>query len=95
LVSITADKLAHAMQDNVYYPTYGQATLLVEGQVNEVSLQGGNRVIELVTDIPTRVLCDIGSQSTGVKSGDFVTVRSEIVLRQGALVWLKPCSVVP
>ena len=95
LVSITADRLAHAMQDNVYYITYGDATLLVQGTVNAVSTQGSDRVIELETDISTKVLCDIGSQSTSLKTGEMITVESEGITRQGPSVLLKPCRVVP
>ena len=39
-------------------------------------LQKDHTILELATQIDTKVLCEFGGQAPGVKAGDLVTVRS-------------------
>jgi hypothetical protein len=76
IIQVSADEIALAMQEDHFFADYNGFGLDVKGTVTTVSQEKGHSILELATQIDTKVLCDFGSQQPGVKAGDAVTVRS-------------------
>lgn len=85
------------MQDDRFFSDYAQATLIVRGTVKSVTRQGSDTVLELTSGVPTRVLCDLGADASGLTGGDTVKViaRSSDAERGSGTVVLKKCNVAP
>ncbi len=94
-VQVTADQVAQAMQADEFYSDYRGDLLLVSGKVKAVNQQVGSMQIELETNLPTTVVCDLGNQNTSVKPGDQVTVQALAAdaERGQAAVLLKQCRI--
>ena len=96
VVQVTADDVAQAMDEDRFYSTYGQTTLLVRGTVAALDPQPNHFTVTLATGVRTKVLCDLGSQTPSVHVGDVITVRSadpeNDVQRQDAAVLIKNCT---
>lgn len=76
VIRVSADEIALAMQEDHFFSDYRDDGLDVQGTVTSVNLQKDHYVLELATQIETKVLCELGSQVPGIKPGDSVIVRS-------------------
>ncbi len=94
-VTVTAEQVARAMQQDEFYSDYRGATLLVQGTVSTVEQRNGETLIWLGTTIPTKVVCDVGKASTSAKAGDTLTAKAQAADAQRSTdaVLLKPCEV--
>jgi hypothetical protein len=96
VVQVTADQVAQAMDEDRFYATYGQTTLLIQGAVAAVDQQPDHFIVTLATSGPTQVLCDLGTTTPAIKVGETVTVRSanpeQDVARQDAAVLIHNCT---
>ena len=95
VIQVSADEIALAMQEDHFFADYNGYSLDVQGTVTAVSLQKDHYVLELATQIDTKVMCEFGSQAPGVKTGDSITVRSmdaSQALRAPNAVILVNCS---
>jgi hypothetical protein len=97
VVQVSADQVAQAMDDDRFYATYGQTTLLIQGTVAGIDPQPGHFILILATSGSTLVLCDLGNKAAAIKTGDSVTVRSadpeKDIARQDAGVLIRNCTV--
>jgi len=97
VVQVTADQVAQAMDGDVFYATYGQTTLLIQGTVADIDRQPNHFILNLATHGDTQVLCDLGNKTLAIKAGDSVTVRSadpeNDVARQDAAVLIHNCTI--
>ena len=96
VAQVTAEQVAQAMDEDRFYATYGQTTLLIQGTVAAVDQQPDDFVVTLATSVRTKVLCDLGNNAPGVKVGEAITVRSanpeKDVARQDAAVLIHNCT---
>lgn len=96
VAQVTADDVAQAMDNDAFYSTYGQTTLLIRGTVAALDPQPGHFTVTLATSVRTQVLCDLGGQAPPIKVGDVITVRSadpgNDVSRQDAAVLIHNCA---
>jgi hypothetical protein len=97
VVQVSADQVAQAMDNDQFYATYGQTTLLIEGTVAAIAPQPEHFILTLATSGSTSVMCDLGNKAAAIKVGDRVTVRSadpeKDVARQDAGVLIRNCTV--
>jgi hypothetical protein len=96
-LQVTADQVAQSMQQDAFFSTYGLNTLIITGTVSSIDRQANDLIVELKTSVPTRVLCDLGNQSSSVHVGDVMAVISVLpnrdVARQGSDMLIKNCTV--
>ncbi len=96
VAQVTADDVAQAMDEDRFYSTYGQTTLMVRGTVAALDPQPGHFTVTLATGVRTKVLCDLGGQSPPIHVGDVITVRSadpeHDVQRRDAAVLIQNCA---
>jgi hypothetical protein len=96
VVHVTADEIALAMQEDHFYADYNPDALMVQGVVTDVRQANNDYILELATQIDTKVLCDFGSQAPNAKKGDSIEVYSpdaHAAQRQDHAVWLVGCSI--
>ena len=95
-LQVTANQVAVAMQEDRFFADYGSAMLVVRGTVTSVNHQE-NTVVELGTNVPTKVSCDVGNRSYPVYVGETVrvTARASDAQRAQSMVTLERCSVQP
>jgi predicted small lipoprotein YifL len=96
VAQVTADQVAQAMDEDRFYATYGQTTLLIQGTVAAVDQQPDDFIVTLATGVRTKVLCDLGNKAPAVKVGDIIIVRSadpeHDVARRDAAVLIHNCT---
>ena len=93
---VTADEIALAMQEDHFYSDYNPYSLIVQGVVTDVRLENKDYMLEMATQIDTKVLCDFGSQAPNAKAGDSIEVLSlhaNQAQRQPNAVLLVDCSI--
>ena len=93
---VTANEIALAMQEDHFYSDYDPYALEVQGVVMEVRQAKDDYILELATQIDTKVWCDFGSQAPKAKKGDAVEVYSpdaHAAQRQNKAVLLVDCSI--
>ena len=93
---VTANEIALAMQEDHFYADYNPYALEVQGVVTEVRQAKDDYILELATQIDTKVWCDFGSQAPIAKKGDSVEVYSpdaHAAQRQNKAVLLVDCSI--
>lgn len=93
---VTADEIALAMQEDHFYSDYNPYALEVQGVVMDVRQANNDYILELATQIDTKVLCDFGSQAPNAKKGASVVVYSpdaHAAQRQNNAVLLVDCSI--
>jgi hypothetical protein len=96
VMHVTADVIARAMQDDHFYSDYNPYALMVQGVVAGVRLENKDYILELVTQIDTKVICDFGSQEPNAKAGDSIEVltpHANQAQRQPNAVLLVNCSI--
>jgi hypothetical protein len=96
VVHVTADEIALAMQEDHFYSDYNPDALMVQGVVNDVRQANNDYLLELATQINTKVLCDFGTQAPNAKKGDTIEVYSpdaHAAQRQNNAVLLVDCSI--
>lgn len=96
ILHVTADEIALAMQEDHFYSDYNPYSLIIQGIVTEVRQENKDYVLEMATQIDTKVLCDFGSQEPKAKPGDSITVFSphaSQAQRQPNAVLLADCSI--
>lgn len=97
VAQVTADQVAQAMDDDAFYATYGQTSLLIQGTVAAVDQQTNHFIVTLATGVRTKVQCDLGNKAPAVKVGDTITIRSanpeQDVARQDAAVLIHNCTI--
>jgi hypothetical protein len=94
-VQVTADQAAQAMQQDEFFSTFRGQRLIVQGKVRSVIHTNSSTQIELDTNLPIKVLCDLGSQPTQAQPGDAITVQAQAAdaERAPSAVVLKKCAV--
>jgi hypothetical protein len=96
VLHVTADEIALAMQEDHFYSDYDPYALVVQGVVTDVRREGKDYILEIATQIDTKVLCDVGSQAPGAKTGDSIQVftpQGRQAQRQPNAVLLIDCSI--
>ncbi len=96
ILHVTADEIALAMQEDHFYSDYDPYTLVVQGVVTDVRLENKDYILEMATQIDTKVLCDFGSQAPDAKTGDLIEVptpHARQAQRQPNAVLLVECSI--
>lgn len=73
---VTADEIAIAMQEDHFYSDYDPYALIVQGVVTNVRQENNDYILELGTQIDTKVLCSFGSQAPDAKVGDSIEILS-------------------
>src|SRR5258708_25899139 len=63
VVQVSADQVAQAMDDDRFYATYGQTTLLIQGTVAAIDPQPGHFILTLATSASTQALCGLGKNA--------------------------------
>ena len=91
-VSVSADQIALAMQEDRFFSDYRNAKLLVSGTVADVTSEDGETIIELATSIPTKVRCDLGPSTVAVQVGAPITVTSSDGERIPDAILLRGCA---
>jgi hypothetical protein len=95
ILRITADDAARAMAEDRFFSDYGQAILVISGQVGDVTASGNNNTrIALMTSTAAVVICETFG-APAVQTGDTiqVRVRATDALRDDAGVLLRSCEV--
>ena len=94
-MTVTAEQVARAMQEDHFFSDYRGETLLVQGTVASVEQKNGETLIRLGTGLPTDVVCDVGTAATPVKAGDSLTAKAQAddAQRSSGSVLLRPCAV--
>jgi hypothetical protein len=97
VAQVTADQVAQAMDDDTFYATYGQTSLLIQGRVAAVDQQANHFIVTLATGVRTKVQCDLGNKAPAVRVGDTITIRSanpeQDVSRLDAAVLIHNCTI--
>jgi hypothetical protein len=96
VVHVTADEIALAMQEDHFYSDYDPDALMVQGMVTDVRQVNKDYILEMATQIDTKVLCDFGSQAPNAKKGDSIEVfspQASQAQRQPNAVLLVNCSI--
>jgi hypothetical protein len=96
ILHVTADEIALAMQEDHFYSDYDPYSLMVQAKVTDVRQENQETVLEMATQIETKVLCDFGSQAPKAKPGDSIEVFSphaSQAQRQPSAVLLADCSI--
>ncbi len=97
VVHLTADEAAQAMEQDRFFSTYGQSTLLIQGTVSATRRQDADLFVTLGTTVPTKVICDLPNYLGIVRVGDTVTVQAAYpqrdASRQGSTVMIKNCAI--
>lgn len=96
VMHVTADVIARAMQEDHFYSDYNPYALMVQGVVTGVQLENKDYILEMATQIDTKVLCDFGSQEPNAKAGDSIEVltpHANQAQRQPNAVLLADCSI--
>jgi hypothetical protein len=98
-VHVTADEVAQAMQQDAFFSTYGQDSLLIQGTVVSINRNGSDLIVVLDSAVPTKVECDLGSRESTVQVGETITVLSENpgsdASRDAGMVLLRNCRIPP
>ena len=94
ILRITADDAARAMAGDRFFSDYGQAILVISGQVGDVTVSGNNTRVALRTSTAEVVICETFG-APAVQAGDpiQVRVRATDALRDDAGVLLRSCEV--
>ena len=93
---VTADEIALAMQQDHFYSDYNPYSLIVQGIVTDVLHENQDTIVELATQIDTKVWCDFGKHAPGVKTGENIEVLSpnaHLAQRHSKAVLLVDCSI--
>jgi hypothetical protein len=92
---VTADQIAQAMQNDEFYSQYRGNMLLVTGKIHTVNQNGNDTQLELETSLPTKTICDLGTQTALPNPGDQVTVQALAAEAERApsAVLLKNCRI--
>lgn len=96
VMHVTADVIARAMQEDHFYSDYDPYALMVQGVVTGVRQENKDYILEMATQIDTKVLCDFGSQAPSAKAGDSIEVltsHANRAQRQPNAVLLVDCSI--
>ena len=92
---VSPDQIATAMEQDEFFSSYREVTLVVRGTVSSVSNNGGALVVGLKTDGSFGVSCDLGNDSQRPVTGDTITVIAEGAKaeREASAVLLHDCVV--
>jgi hypothetical protein len=96
VMHVSADEIALAMQEDHFYSDYNPDSLIVQGVVAGLHQENKVYVLEMATQIDTKVLCDFGSQAPSVKTGESIEVftpHASQAQRQPNAVLLTECSI--
>jgi hypothetical protein len=98
-VRLTADQVAQAMQQDAFFSTYGQNSLLIQGTVVSINRNGSDLIVILDSTVPTKVECDLGNHESAVHVGETITILSENpgsdASRDAGMVLLRNCRIPP
>lgn len=92
---VTADQIAQAMQDDEFYSDYRGNMLIMTGKIHAVNQNNKGTRLELETSLPTKVICDLGTQTVSSKPGDQITIQALAgeAERAPSAVLLKNCRI--
>ena len=93
---VSADEIARAMQEDHFYSDYDPYALIVQGVVTDVRQENNAYILELGTQIDTKVLCDFGNRAPQAKAGESIQIlspRASQAQRQPNAVLLADCSI--
>ncbi len=93
VVHVSADQIARAMEADHFFSDYGYARLVVQGKVSAISQQNNQQVVQLETNVLTKVLCELDTPATQLQVGETITVQSSDAQREEAAVGLQHCSI--
>jgi PBP1b-binding outer membrane lipoprotein LpoB len=96
VMHVTADEIALAMQEDHFFSDYDPYSLIVQGVVTDVRQENKDYMLEMATQIDTKVWCDFGGQAPDAKAGDSIEVLSahaSQAQRQPNAVLLADCSI--
>lgn len=96
-VNVSARTIAKAMQEDSFFSQYGQDVLNVDGVVAGVTAGSGagESRIQLVTYLPMKVICVTTADTSQIKTGDTIVVRSANAARGDSAVILNQCTIMP
>ncbi len=96
-LQVTPAQLAQAMQADTFFADYNLDLLSVSGKVAAVNQTGADVQISLETGLPTGVICDLGTTTNAIHSGDTVTVQAagKDAQRGNSVVLLEKCRLHP
>lgn len=96
VLHVTADEVALAMQEDHFYSDYNPYSLIVQGVVADVRQENQHYILEMATQIDTKVRCDFGSQAPDAKPGEsieIITPHANQAQRQPNAVLLVDCAI--
>ena len=93
-VQVTAEQVAQAMQEDHFYSDYDLDTLLVQGTISSVNQQGSKLLVELNTNSPMGVVCELDNASNNLHVGQdiIVSAQAKDAQRTTTYVLLKNCT---
>lgn len=74
---VSPEQLATAMQQDRFYSTYGENTLLVTGAITAVGKQDNNLVATFKTSASFKAQCDLGNNNQNLPTDQEVTLVTE------------------
>ena len=74
---VSPEQLATAMQQDRFYSTYRENTLLVTGTITSVEKQGNNLVATFKTSASFKAQCDLGGNDQNLPTDREVTLITE------------------
>lgn len=88
------EQLATAMQQDHFYSTYSQSTLLVTGTIESVSKQGNHLVATFKTSASFKAQCDLGGNDQNLPTNREITLITEggTALRLSNAILLTNCT---
>jgi hypothetical protein len=90
---VTTTQLAMAMRQDEFWSTYRENTLLFNGTVASVNVQGGHTVVSLKTTDTYGVRCEMAKENPNLKVGNTIKFEAETYQaeRQPSGVLLHKC----
>ena len=89
----TPNQLATAMQQDDFWSTYRENTLIVSGVVSSVTRTNSTSTVGLKTSVPYTLSCDVNNAPDTLKTGETIRILSEayIAEREQSGVLLRNC----
>ncbi len=73
----TPNQLATAMQQDDFWSTYRENTLIVGGVVSSVTYNNSTATVGLKTSVPYSLTCDVNNAPNTLKIGETIRILSE------------------
>lgn len=77
VVDATPDQLAAAMQNDEFYSSYNEHTVLVQGVVASLTADGGGAMLQFQTQGPFTTRCHFDQSPATIHDGDTISIVAE------------------